>query len=144
MPRALRRSILATLVAIAGVGCADAGSVNVGRKTPTEPRRVVLFVADGAGVAYWSAALYAADSLALESFPVVGLFDPGNTSHPIPESASSATALATGIRSFYHSVGVGPDSLPRTTVLEAAEDVGLATGFVTTTLLTDATPAARP
>jgi alkaline phosphatase len=37
---------------------------------------------------------------------------------------------------------VGPDSQPRTTVLEVAEEAGLATGLVTTTLLTDATPAA--
>jgi alkaline phosphatase len=130
-----------TLVAIAAGG-ADTGSVEAGRRSPSEPRRVILFVADGAGVAYWSAALYAAESLALEDFPVVGLIDPRNSSRPLPESASSATAFATGVRSFYHAVGVGPDSLPRTTVLEAAEEAGLASGLVTTTLLTDATPAA--
>ena len=142
MPWVLRRSVLAALVAIAAVSRADSGSVEGGPPSSPEPRRVVLFVADGAGVAYWSAALYAADSLALQGFPVLGLIDPRNISRPIPESASSATALATGVSSFYRSIGVGPDSLPRTTVLEAAEEAGLATGLVTTTLLTDATPAA--
>jgi alkaline phosphatase len=39
-------------------------------------------------------------------------------------------------------VGVGPDSQPRTTVLEYARARGLSTGLVTTTYLTDATPAA--
>jgi alkaline phosphatase len=122
-------SALAALIALAAAPRADA-------------RRVVLLVADGAGTAYWSAALYAADSLALAAFPVAGLVDPRNTSRPLPESASSATAFATGLRTFSAAVGVGPDSLPRLTVLEAAEAAGLGTGLVTTTHLIDATPAA--
>jgi alkaline phosphatase len=134
MPRVLRRSCAASLLALAAATGAGPG--------PKAHTRIVLFVADGAGVAYWSAALFANDSLSLDRFPVVGLLDPRSTSGPIPESASAATALATGVQSFYRSVGVGPDSLPRTTVLEAAEREGLATGLVTTTRLTDATPAA--
>jgi alkaline phosphatase len=99
-------------------------------------------VADGAGLAHWSAARLYSDSLVVLGLPVVGLMESGNTSNPEPESASSATALATGVRTHYHGVGVGPDSLPRPTVLEAARDAGLATGLVTTTELVDATPAA--
>jgi alkaline phosphatase len=127
--------IPALLTAIAALVALTAGP-------EAAPRRVVLFVADGAGVAHWSAAFYAADSLALQAFPIVGLVDPRNTSRPLPESASSATAFATGVETYYSAIGVGPDSQPRLTVLEAAEARGLATGLVTTTLLTDATPAA--
>jgi alkaline phosphatase len=134
MPRALRWTCAASLLALAAASGAD--------PVPRAPTRVILFVADGAGVAYWSAALFAADSLSLGGFPVVGLLDSRSTSGPIPESASSATAIATGVQSYYRAVGVGPDSLPRTTVLENAESAGLATGLVTTTHLTDATPAA--
>ena len=130
-------ALLLTFMASAGVVAQEAGSGPEGA-----PRRVVLFIADGAGVAHWSAGLYAADSLAIEHLPVVGLVDPRNTSRPIPESASSATALATGEITYYRAVGVGPDSLPRTTVLEVAEEAGLATGLVTTALITDATTAA--
>jgi len=111
-----------------------------------EPPRVILFVADGAGVAHWSAGYLAADSmgrtLAVAEFPVVGLLDSRNVSRLKPESASSATALATGVRTYYEAVGVGPDSLPRETVLEAAEAAGRSTGVITTTNLVDATPAA--
>jgi alkaline phosphatase len=142
MPLPARTSILAALVAVTAIGGAAAGSWTPGRKSPAEPRRIILFVADGAGTAYWSAALFAAGTLAIEDFPVVGLIDARNISRPIPESASSATAFATGVNTFYRAVGVGPDSQPRTTVLEVAEEAGLATGLVTTTLLTDATPAA--
>ena len=46
-----------------------------------EPPRVILFVADGAGVTQWSAGYLAADSmgrkLAVAEFPVMGLLDPG-------------------------------------------------------------------
>lgn len=107
-----------------------------------DPVRVVLFIGDGVGVSYWSAAYLAAGELSIQAFPVTGLFDPGNTSSNEPESGSAATALAIGERTFDHSVGVGVDSLPRETVLEAAIARGLATGMVTTTALTDATPAA--
>jgi alkaline phosphatase len=112
----------------------------------TAPPRVILFIADGAGVAHWTAGYLAADSLgrplAVSTFPVMGLLDPRNTSRLLPESASAATAFATGVRSYYNAVGVGPDSLPRPSVLEAAEEAGLATGVITTTLLVDATAAA--
>ena len=57
-------------------------------------------------------------------------------------SAPSATAIATGVRSFMGAVGVGPDSLPRETVLEVAHGLGWATGLVTTASIADATPAA--
>jgi alkaline phosphatase len=148
MPRALRWSYAAPLLALAAAtGAGPEGTAAVleppgAGSSPMAPTRVILFVADGAGAAYWSAALFAADSLSLDRFPVVGLLDPRSTSGPIPESASAATAIATGVQSFYRAVGVGPDSLPRTTVLETAKSAGLATGLVTTTHLTDATPAA--
>lgn len=114
--------------------------------SPAAPVRIILFVADGAGLATWTAGYLAADAedrtLAVASFPVTGLLDSRNTSRPTPESASAASALATGVPTYYHAVSVGPDSQPRTTVLEAAEEAGLATGLVTTTLVVDATPAA--
>ncbi|MGH7563384.1 MAG: alkaline phosphatase [Gemmatimonadota bacterium] len=106
------------------------------------PSRTILFVADGAGVAHWSAARLKGDSLAVAGFPVVGLVDPGNTTGSHVESASSATAFAIGERTFYGAIGVGPDQEPRPTVLEVAEEGGLATGLVTTTYLLDATPSA--
>lgn len=123
---------------------ATSGSSALAQEPPhrSAPRRVVLFVGDGVGLAHWSAALYAADNLAIERFPVVGIVDPRNTSRARPESASAATALSTGVRTYSGAVGVGPDSLPRTTVLEIAEEAGLATGLATTALITDATPAA--
>ncbi|HXV85848.1 MAG TPA: alkaline phosphatase [Gemmatimonadales bacterium] len=104
--------------------------------------RVILLVADGAGVGHWTIGAHSIGNLAVQEFPVVGLVDTRGDHHVVTESAAAATAYATGVQTFPGGVGVGPDSQPRQTVLEAAKDRGMATGLVTTTLLTDATPAA--
>lgn len=106
-----------------------------------EPLRVVLFIGDGAGVGSWTAARVGAESLAVEQFRVVGLVDTRNSSRKVTDSAAGATVYATGVRTFNGAIGVGPDSLPRRTVLEIAEANGMATGLVTTANLTDASPA---
>jgi alkaline phosphatase len=106
------------------------------------PTRVILFVADGAGAGHWGLAASVMDHLAVADFPVAGLVDTRGADHVVTESAAGATALATGVRTFYGGLSVGPDSLPRETVLEAARARGLATGIVTTTSWLDATPAA--
>ena len=103
---------------------------------------MVLLIADGAGAAHWTAALMAGDSVAVAEFPSAALVDPGNTTSPQVESASTATAYAIGERTIYGGIGVDAELAPRPTVLEVAEDHGRATGLVTTTFLLDATPAA--
>lgn len=139
----LSRLSLALLLVAACVSGGSSGERAAPRGVPV---RVILFIADGAGLAHWSAGYLAAaetgQSLAVASFPVVGLVDPANVSRLKPESASGATAIATGVRTYYEGVGVGPDSLPRTSIFEAAKAAGLATGVITTTFLVDATPAA--
>ncbi|MBW3660833.1 MAG: alkaline phosphatase [Gemmatimonadetes bacterium] len=131
--------LLAALIALAvlapGVAAQDGTEV-------APSRRLVLFVADGAGIAYWSAAVLEGHDLVIAEFPVVGLVDTRNLSGLEPESASSATAFAIGETSFPSAVGVGSDSQPRITVLEAAGTAGLGTGLATTTYVVDATPAA--
>jgi alkaline phosphatase len=104
--------------------------------------RTVLLIADGAGIAHWTALHVAGDSLAVAAFPSVALVDPGNTTGLRVESASTATAYAIGERTIHGGIGVSADLEPRPTVLEVAERHGRATGLVTTTFLLDATPAA--
>lgn len=108
----------------------------------TRPARVILFLADGAGAGHWGAALTGRESLAVHEFPMSGLIDTRGADHTVTESAAGATAYATAVRSFAGALGVGPDSQPRTSVLEIAQERGMATGLVTTTYVIDATPAA--
>jgi alkaline phosphatase len=113
-----------------------------GAPLPAEaPRRVILIIADGAGAAHWSLLPFVLGSRTLDAFPVTGLVLPRGTSPRVIDSAASATAYAIGMPTFNGAIGVGPDSAAHETVLEAAANAGLATGLVTTTSITDATPA---
>ncbi len=105
------------------------------------PTRVILFIGDGVGVSYWTAALFAADQLSVQQFPVVGLVDTRSTSSKVTDSAASATAYATGVATYNGAIAMGPDSQPRPTLLELAETRGMATGLIATSSLTHATPA---
>jgi alkaline phosphatase len=106
----------------------------------TGPTRVILFIGDGVGTAYWSAARFAQDRLAIEEFPVVGLVDTRSSSHKVTDSAAGATVYALGLRTYNNAIGVGPDSVPGQTVLERAAEKGMATGLVATSTITHATP----
>lgn len=119
---------------------------------------IILMVADGAGVAYWSAARIRQTHLAFATMPVVGLVDTRSASTRITDSAAGATAYATGQRVYNRSLSVRCASQeqrdaaqqavdasacePLETVFEAARKRGMATGLVTTTSVIDATPAA--
>jgi alkaline phosphatase len=102
----------------------------------------VVFIADGAGTGYWTAAHFAADALAVHRFPVVGLVDVRSASSDITDSAASATSYACGVVTYNGAIGVDPDSVAVSTVLEMAAARGMATGLVATSSITHATPAA--
>jgi alkaline phosphatase len=107
-----------------------------------DPTRVIVFIPDGAGVGHWSVANLSTTDFALRQFSVAGLVDTRGADHIYTGSAATATALATGVRTYRGAIGVGPDTLPLKNVLELAQEKGLATGLVTTGRITDATPAA--
>jgi alkaline phosphatase len=60
----------------------------------------------------------------------------------VTESAAAAVQMATGIKVLSRSIGIGPDGRVLKTILEMAKEKGKATGLVTTSGITDATPAA--
>jgi alkaline phosphatase len=123
---------LALLALAASFGC-------TGEPASDEPSAVI---ASGAGAADWTLAGLASADLAKARMPVSGLMDTRRWDHEVTGNAPAATAIATGVRSFMGAVGVGPDSLPRESVLEVAHGLEWATGLVTTGRITDPTPAA--
>ena len=125
-----------------------------------EVRNVILMIADGGGVGTWTLARLArGEDLAVARMPVVGLVDTRNADEGRTDSAAGATAYATGTRTFNRAIAVAPECreriredaagvdrdpascAPLPTILEDAETRGLSTGLVTTTSVTDATPA---
>ncbi|WP_233517635.1 alkaline phosphatase [Geodermatophilus marinus] len=109
---------------------------------------MVLVVGDGMGPAHREAARLALagtdGELAMGSLPVAGLQTtiPADPSSTVTDSAAAATAWATGEKTANGSLAVGPDGERLTPLGREAAEAGLATGLVTTSAVTDATPAA--
>ena len=125
--------------------------------------QVVLFLGDGMGVTTVTAGRILAGQkagkageehrLSFETFDHVALVKTYNTDMQVPDSAGTMSAIVTGEKTRFGVLSVRADvprgdcaqSLGKTlpTLLEAAEEAGYATGVVTTTRITHATPAAN-
>ncbi|PIQ62519.1 MAG: alkaline phosphatase [Bacteroidetes bacterium CG12_big_fil_rev_8_21_14_0_65_60_17] len=112
------------------------------------PRGVIFFIADGTGPATYTVAR---DYLRGQNGPgttlSMDLDQKGSVmTHAvdsrITDSASSATAYATGVKTYNGAIGMNPDRRPIGTVLEAAETNGWNTALISTARITHATPAA--
>lgn len=95
------------------------------------------------GITQITAGMYAnGNRLHLEEFPVIGLHKPYSSSNLITDSAAAATAFASGVKTYNGAIGVLPDTSHVKTILEEAEERGLATGLISTSTIVHATPAA--
>lgn len=134
------------------------------RRTPdAHAKNVILFVGDGMSIATITAAGIRegqlkgqpgeGNTLSFERFPHLGLIKTYETNQQTADSAGTATAMVTGAKTKAGMLSIAPDvhrGAPQactpahelTTLFEASADAGLATGVVTTTRLTHATPAA--
>ena len=113
------------------------------RSAATAPvRNVIFFVGDGMGLSMLSTVDALAERrLAMSRMPVTGLVRTHSLTSPITDSGAGATAMATGFKTTNHTIGMTPDGQKRPSLLEVAARRGMATGVVTTSYLTDATPA---
>jgi alkaline phosphatase len=74
--------------------------------------------------------------------PVTGLVKTASLTGVVTDSAAGASAYATGHRVLNRALAVTPDGTPIPSVTGKAKERGLAIGLLTTTDLTDASPAA--
>lgn len=115
----------------------------IDRPAPTtKPKNIVLLIGDGMGLSQISGAIYNSNKqLQFEKFPVIGFQKTFSKDNLITDSAASATAIATGVKTKNSSIGVDENEMPVTSILEEAESHGLATGLVATSSIVHATPA---
>ncbi|MDH4020175.1 MAG: alkaline phosphatase [Xanthomonadales bacterium] len=133
-------------------------------ETPVAPaaKNVILFVGDGMGVSTVTAIRILdgqqkglpgeENVLSFERFPHVALSKTYEIDQQVGESAGTATAIMTGLKTNAGLVGISSDAIRKNcassreqhlpSALELAESKGMSTGVVTTTKLTHATPAA--
>ncbi len=124
-------------------------------------KNVILFVGDGMGISTVTAARIFAGQmqgvageenfLSFEQFPAVALSKTFNTNQQTADSAGTATAMMAGIKTRAGVIGINQyadrencqsslgTEVP--SLMQQAAERGLATGFVTTTRITHATPA---
>ena len=125
-------------------------------------RNVILFVGDGMSLTTVAAARILEgqrkgapgeeNSLSWENFPATALSRTYNTNSQTPDSAGTASAMTTGVKTRLGVLGIGQQAArgdctqakaaQLLTLWELAAASGLATGVVTTTSVTHATPGA--
>lgn len=112
------------------------------QKKTKHPKNIILLVGDGMGVAQIYAGMTANHGhLNLERCTVIGFHKNEATNNFVTDSAAGATAFACGEKTYNGAIGVDANGDPLPTILEIAEEKGLATGLVATCSITHATPA---
>ncbi len=109
-------------------------------------RGVVLVIADGMGISHLFAAraelVGPAGKLFVETLPTTGWLTTYAERSMYTDSAASAAAMATGQKTAPALLALDGDGQHLRTVVEAANEAGLATGLITDSYVLDATPAA--
>lgn len=113
-------------------------------------KNVIFLIGDGMGTSYTSAYRYLqndpsakfVEDTALDAY-LVGQQStyPEDPHQNVTDSASAATAMAAGIKTYNSAIAVDNDESSVKTVLEAAKEKGKSTGLVATSEITHATPA---
>ena len=108
------------------------------------PTNVILIVGDGMGVpqVYASVVQALGNNSAFLRFPYSGFSRTYSRNHYRTDSAAGGTALTTGHKVDNYHVNWGPDSTRYNTIFDDAVQAGMSTGFVVTSSVLDATPAA--
>jgi alkaline phosphatase len=108
--------------------------------------KVIYFIGDGMGISQVTLGRLAAQRLGqtyhFDRVPAIGLASTTSSNSPVTDSAAAGTALATGVKTKNWSVGRDADGQALETLIDVAHRAGWATGLLTTTRLTHATPAA--
>jgi alkaline phosphatase len=107
-----------------------------------KPKNIILLIGDGMGVSQVFAGLTAnRGHLFLENCKYIGFSKTQSADDYITDSAAGGTALSSGVKTYNGAIGVDAAGNKVPTILEEALASGLATGLVSTSAITHATPA---
>jgi alkaline phosphatase len=140
-------SVLISAVACASLALAGTGEAQGAQPADERAKNVIIFIGDGMGTSHRNLIRYATvgaeGQLAMDSMPYAGRSEtsPLDPEAFVTDSAAGGTAIATGVKTFNGAVGMDAEENPVPTVLERAKRAGMATGLVSNSQVTDATPA---
>jgi len=144
-----------SLSVLTAIGCSPVQTEDMTGQSPSQVKNVIMMIGDGMGpqqmgllesyAQYAPSSVYKGQPTGLTKMINNGtlglsLHNPAQTL--VVDSACSASQLATGAPSLSEAVGLDINGNPIETVLELAKAKGKATGLISDTRLTHATPAA--
>lgn len=133
--------LIALVTGILFVSC-DGKKENISKDDKNDVKNVIFLIGDGMGLPHINAAKTVSTApLNIERFTTTGLQTNFSSNNYVTDSGASGTALATGSKTNNGSIGVDAEGKTVKSILEIAEENGLATGLVSTSSLTHATPA---
>jgi len=107
------------------------------------PRNIILVIGDGMGLAHLALGEYLhRPPSPLTGMQAFGLQKTHSWSHLETDSGAAATAMGCGVKTYNSAIGVTPDSVAIPSIMDLAHLSGLSTGFVVTSSVVHATPAA--
>ncbi len=107
-----------------------------------KPKNIILLIGDGMGVSQVYAGLTAnKGKLFINNCKHIGFSKTQSADNYITDSAAGGTAISSGIKTYNGAIAVDIAGAPVKTILEEASDKGLATGLVSSSAITHATPA---
>ena len=123
--------------------------------TPTEtaqrPKNIIVLYADGVAATQFEFGRYSSRVLRNSGYAVtdtvlgrgsIGFLTTHSHEAFATDSAATASAMSTGVKTTVGAIGVGPDGRPERTAVEVAKAQGKRIGLVTTAEIYDASPAA--
>src|SRR5688500_4651114 len=109
----------------------------------TQPTNIILVIGDGMGLAHIALTEYLhRPPSPLARMDVIGLQKTHSFTNLETDSGAAGTAISCGVKTSNAMIGMGPDSTAIKTIMEFAIENGLKTGFVVTSSVVHATPAA--
>lgn len=109
---------------------------------PEHPKNIILLIGDGMGVSQIYAGMTANHGrLAMEQFRHIGFIKTYSSDNYVTDSGAAGTAISSGKKTKNKMIGMDPDTIALISILEIAEEHGLASGLVSTSAITHPTPA---
>ncbi|WP_299009132.1 alkaline phosphatase [uncultured Shewanella sp.] len=120
------------------------------QQVPNRPKNIIIMIGDGMGPGYTSAYRYYQDNPNTEEVEetvfdrlLVGMAStyPARVSGYVTDSAASATALSSGIKTYNGAIGVDEHKNPISSIMQIAKQKGMSTGVAVKSQVNHATPA---
>jgi len=109
---------------------------------PKKPRNIILLIGDGMGEAHVYAAMSVSQQpLFMEQFPYSGFSITYSADNYVTDSGAGGTAISCGIKTNNYMIGMTPDTTVAPSIIDVVHKHGMATGVVSTSAVTHATPA---